>query len=417
MIINGKRLWDDIMSLGKVGAEKNGGVTRTSFDPQDIEARKYLLRLLEKEQLNPYMDEAGNIFGQLIGENPELPAILIGSHIDTVKSGGRFDGAMGVLMGVEVLRSLKESGMKLGRTVKVVSLTDEEGARFDYAFVGSSALVGIDTLKDDLTKAADQEGTSYFEAMKNVRLEGGYFKNINPEQIEKAKIQKSDVKAYIEVHIEQGKVLEGKDLGVGIVNGISGGDWSEVTILGEAGHAGTIGMTERKDALAAASECILAIERIARESNGSVATVGKMEVKPGSSNVIPGRVDFTLDVRDISDERRRETVKRIYNSIQEMVDIRGLKAEIRPIQSALSVMSSKTVVHAIQTALEELDYPIHQLPSGAAHDGMIMGELTDIGMLFIRSQNGISHHPDEWSSYEDVALGCEVLYRSILRLL
>jgi allantoate deiminase len=417
MKINGKRLWDDIMSLGEIGAEENGGVTRTSFDPQDIEARRYLLELLEKEELNPYMDEAGNIFGQLIGEHPELPAILIGSHIDTVKSGGRFDGAMGVLMGVEVLRTLKESGMKLERTVKVVSLTDEEGARFDYAFVGSSALVGIDTLKTDLTKATDQEGTTYFEALQNVRLEGGYFKHINPEQLEKAKLQKTDVKAYIEVHIEQGKVLESKDLGVGIVNGISGGDWSEVTIMGEAGHAGTIGMRERKDALAAASECILTIERIARDSNGSVATVGKVEVKPGSSNVIPGRVDFTLDVRDISDERRRDTVKCIYDEIRSIAETRGLKAEIRLIQSAASVMSSETVVHAIQAAMHELDYPIHEMPSGAAHDGMIMGELTDIGMIFVRSRNGISHHPDEWSSFEDVALGCEVLYRSIIRLL
>jgi allantoate deiminase len=415
--INGKRLWNEIMSLGKIGGGENGGVTRLSFDLQDIQARKYLLELLEKEGFAPYMDEAGNIFGQLLGSNPELPAIIIGSHIDTVKSGGRFDGAMGVLMGVEVLRTLKEKGIKLERTVKVVSLTDEEGSRFDYAFVGSMALIGAEKLKEDLTIATDENGLSYFEVMKRARLEGGYFSRINPHFIENAALNKNEVKAYIEVHIEQGKVLEHKDLGVGVVSGISGGDWSEVTIMGEAGHAGTNGMNERKDALVAAGECISAIEKIARESNGSVATVGKMEVKPGSSNVIPGRVDFTLDVRDISDERRQDTVQKIYESIGQISNARGLKSDIRPIQSAASVMSSTMVLEAIESALDELQYPIQEMPSGAAHDAMIMGELTSIGMIFVRSQNGISHHPDEWSSYDDVALGCEVLYRSILKLL
>ncbi|MFL6517395.1 MAG: hydantoinase/carbamoylase family amidase, partial [Bacillus sp. (in: firmicutes)] len=232
-----------------------------------------------------------------------------------------------------------------------------------------------------------------------------------------AQLGKNDVKAYIEVHIEQGKVLENNDLAVGVVTGISGGEWSEVTIMGEAGHAGTTWMEERKDALTAASECILAIEKIALDNSGSVATVGKIEVKPGSSNVIPGRVEFTLDVRDISNERRETTVSKIYDSIRAIAANRGLACDVRLVQSLPSVMSSPVVVKAVKDSLQELQYPVYELPSGAAHDAMVLGELTDIGMIFVRSKNGISHHPEEWSSFEDVALGCELLYRTTLKLL
>lgn len=418
--IDGNRLWNQIMTFGKIGEGDNGGVTRTSFDQKDIEARKYFLKLLEEADLSPYMDAAGNIFGQILGKNPELPAILIGSHLDTVNSGGRFDGAMGVLMGVEVLQTMKDKGIQPERTIKVVSLTDEEGARFDYAFVGSTALVGTEgskKLKENLAAASDKDGITYFEAMKQASLEGEYFNQINPDLLEQAQIGKNDVKAYLEVHIEQGKVLENKDLAVGIVTGISGGEWAEVTIMGEAGHAGTTGMEERKDALTVAAECILAIQKIAQENRGSVATVGKLEVKPGSSNVIPGRVDFTLDVRDISNERRENTATKIYRSIRTIVANRGLGCEIRQVQSLPSVMSSPIVKEAIKDSLQELQHPVFELPSGAAHDAMVMGELTDIGMIFVRSKNGISHHPDEWSSFEDVAIGCEILFRTATKLM
>jgi allantoate deiminase len=420
LTIDGNRLWNQLMALGKIGEGDIGGVTRTSFDQDDIEARKFFLKLLEQADLSPYMDAAGNIFGQIIGKNPELSAILIGSHLDTVNSGGRFDGAMGVLMGVEVLCTLKEKGIQPERTIKVVSLTDEEGARFDFAFVGSTALVGTEgskKLKENLAAATDKDGITYLETMKQASLEGDYFNQINPDLLEQAQLGKNDVKAYIEVHIEQGKVLENKDLAVGIVTGISGGEWAEVTIMGEAGHAGTTWMKERKDALTAAAECILAIEKIALDNIGSVATVGKLEVKPGSSNVIPGRVDFTLDVRDISNERRENTVTKIYDSIRTIAANRGLGCEIRQVQSLSSVMSSPIVMEAVKDSLQELQYPVYGLPSGAAHDAMVLGELTDIGMIFVRSRNGISHHPDEWSSFEDVALGCEVLFRTTLKLL
>ncbi|OIK15718.1 hypothetical protein BIV60_08165 [Bacillus sp. MUM 116] len=418
--IQADRLWDDLMTLGKFGRGADGGVTKTSFDTEDIKARKHLLQMLADADLDPYMDEAGNIFGQIHGKNSDLPAILIGSHIDTVRSGGCFDGAMGVLMGVEVLRSIKEIGLQPERTLRVVAFTDEEGARFDYAFVGSTALSGAfsaNQLREDLALAVDQEGISYTDAMKRASMEGGYFSRINPEQIKRAQLGKDELKAYIEIHIEQGKVLESQNLAVGMVSGISGGHWAEVTIKGEAGHAGTIGMSERKDALSAVGECLLAIEKIARQSGGSVATVGKLAVQPGSGNVIPGQVDFTLDVRDICDERRELTVQKIYEVIREISEHRGVSCEIRPFQSLPSVMSSPVVVEAIREAFVDLGYPIYELPSGAAHDAMVMGSITEIGMIFVRSRGGISHHPEEWSSFEDVALGCEVLYRTTMKLL
>jgi allantoate deiminase len=276
---------------------------------------------------------------------------------------------------------------------------------------------GSEKLKENLAAATDKDGISYLEAIKLASLKGEYFNEINPDLLEQAQLGKNDLKAYIEVHIEQGKVLENKDLAVGIVTGISGGEWAEVTIMGEAGHAGTTWMKERKDALTAAAECILAIEKIAQYSSGSVATIGKLEVKPGSSNVIPGRVDFTLDVRDIANERRETTVAKIYDSIRAIAANRGLKCEIRQVQSLSSVMSSPIVMKAVKDSLQELQYPVYELPSGAAHDAMVLGELTDIGMIFVRSKSGISHHPDEWSSFEDVALGCEVLFRTTIKLL
>ncbi|WP_047150823.1 Zn-dependent hydrolase [Aneurinibacillus tyrosinisolvens] len=418
--IKSERLWNDMMEFGQIGRGEDGGVTRTSFDEADMEARGLFLKLLEKSGLNPGMDAAGNIFGEITGEDPELPVLLIGSHLDTVRSGGRFDGATGVLMAVEVLRTMQENGIKPARTVKIVSFTDEEGARFDYAFVGSMAATGsvaADELQRQLAAAMDGDGISYAEAMRNASHKGGHFSRINPDSLEQAQIDKAKIKAYLEVHIEQGKVLENKNLGVGIVSGITGGEWSDVTISGEAGHAGTIGMTERRDALTAAGECLLAIESIAKNSGGSVATVGKLEVKPGSSNVIPGRVDFTLDIRDISDERRNQTSIQIYDAIRDIVAGRGLTCEVTPVQSLSSMISSAMVTEAMKAAFQEVDYPTYSLPSGAAHDAMVMGNVCEVGMLFVRSKDGISHHPAEWSSQEDVALGCEILYRTVAGLL
>jgi allantoate deiminase len=418
--INGNRLWNDLMQLGEIGRGADGGVTRTSLDEGDIAGRKFLLQLLEQSGLKPRMDAAGNIYGEVEGSEPHLPKIVIGSHIDTVRSGGRFDGAMGVLIGVEVLRTLQEKGIRPTRTVQVVSFTDEEGIRFNYAFLGSLAAAGsipAEELRTQLAAKADADGTSYLQALWQAKQEGGHFSAINPDALDQARLRKEEVHAYLEVHIEQGKVLEDKGLGVGLVTGITGGEWWEITIKGEAGHAGTMAMAGRRDALAAASEAVLAVEAIAGKSGGSRATVGVLQVKPGSSNVIPGQVDFTLDIRDLSAERRERTAAQIAAAIRDLCEKRGVSCQLAKVQELPSVFCAPKVMAAMRAAFAEMNVPVFELPSGAAHDAMVMAGITDIGMLFVRSKNGISHNPAEWSEPADVALGCELLYRTVLRLL
>jgi allantoate deiminase len=407
MNINSKRLWEHILTLGQIGKNEHDGVTRLSFTEAEIEAKELLKNWMKEAHLTVREDEIGNLYGRKEGKNPNAPVVLIGSHIDSVFNGGIFDGTAGVLAGIEVVHTLNEKGMDTDCPIEIVAFTDEEGARFSTGMLGSRALIGELTEKE-LLESKDQDGISIAEAM----IRAGYdYKNVG-----RAKRDPSSIKCYLELHIEQGKVLEYEDLPVGLVTGIAGVLWLKVTLEGEAGHAGTTPMNLRKDPLAAAAHIFSYAEQVARKERHTVITVGQLQVHPGGINIIPGTVEFTLDIRDIKDENVDAVEKQIREYIHSICDERGLKYKIEILHRLSAALCSQEIIEVMKETVHELGIQPFQLISGAGHDAMIMAKITKMGMLFVRSKDGISHNPKEWTDKEDLATGAEVLYRVVQKL-
>ncbi|MBA3952827.1 MAG: Zn-dependent hydrolase, partial [Rubrobacter sp.] len=286
-MVDGGRLWKRLSELAEIGRQEEGGVARLSFTEEERAAKDLVASYMEEAGLAVREDAAGNLFGRREGRDPEAPAVLVGSHVDSVLNGGDFDGPLGVLGGIEVLQTMDEEGVEMGRPVEVVAFTDEEGARFSLGMIGSRALTGT-LLQEDL-RHEDRNGVSIEQAMRNAGLD--------PGKVGEAARPADSLAAYLELHIEQGKVLEGEDLPVGVVTGIAGPVWLRLSFAGEAGHAGTTPMGARRDALAAAAEVVGAIEEEASDTGSTVGTVGQIEAGPGGINIIAGRVDLSLDLR------------------------------------------------------------------------------------------------------------------------
>lgn len=403
--INGDRLWCDLMELGRLGELDNGGVTRLSLTPEDMAARGWLVRRMEEAGLEVRADAYGNVIGIYRGSEPNLPSIMIGSHIDSVIQGGKFDGPLGVLGALEVVRTLSEHGIRLRRSVEVVSFTDEEGARFRSGFVGSKGMSG--GADERFLAQADDDGVTIREAL----TEAGYPVHGLDQAIKK----QGDIHAYIEIHIEQGKVLESQGAAVGVVTAIAGPSWLTVTLRGEAGHAGTTPMPMRRDPLPAAAELMLQLERIAAE-HGGVGTVGKLQVSPGASNVIPGKVEFTIDLRHTELAQRQSMRQQVEQALRDICARRELLHEVREDMAIPPVACSQAVVEALRQSAADIGLDAPSIISGAGHDAMIMAEITDVGMIFVRSRDGISHNPKEWSSPEDCEAGVDLLLQAVLRL-
>ena len=407
-MIDGERLWRRISDLGEIGAqEEEGGVTRLSFSEEERAAKDRVATYMEEAGLSVYEDAAGNLFGRREGRDPESPAVLVGSHVDSVYSGGNFDGPLGVLAGIEVLHAIEERGVETERPVEVVAFTDEEGARFSFGMIGSRALAGRLT-PDDLHDHEDRDGVSIAEAMRACGLD--------PERIGDAARPEGSVKAYVELHIEQGRVLESEDLPVGVVTGIAGPVWLRFSLEGETGHAGATPMNLRRDALAAAAEIMGLIEAEAARTGTTVGTVGQLDLEPGGINIIPGRVEFSLDLRDIDEGVRDRVEGRIMEGADEVCRRRSVELEVETLQRLAPAPCSELVRGAAQRACERLGLGVRALPSGAGHDGMQLTDLCEMGMIFVRSREGISHSPEERSSREDCAAGGDALYWTVLDL-
>jgi allantoate deiminase len=302
---------------------------------------------------------------------------------------------------------MEEQGVETGHPIEVVAFTDEEGARFSFGMIGSRALAGRLT-PEDLAKHEDTEGVSIAGAMRAYGLD--------PERIGEAARPTGSVKAYVELHIEQGRVLENEDLPAGVVTGIAGPVWLRFTIEGETGHAGATPMSLRRDALAAAAEIMGLIEAEASGTGTSVGTVGQLSLEPGGINIIPGRVEFSLDLRDIDEEVRDRVEARILGGADEISERRGVGLEIQTLQRLAPAPCSELVKNAMARACERLGIRAHALPSGAGHDGMQLTDLCPMGMIFVRSKDGVSHSPEEWSTKEDCAKGGDALYWTVLDL-
>jgi len=406
-MINRERLWDRLMELSKIGQQESGGVTRLSFSREEREAKDLVASYMKEAGLSVREDAVGNLIGKKVGKNPDAPIVLTGSHVDSVYNGGNFDGPLGVLAAVEALQTMTEKEIQPEHSIEVIAFTDEEGARFNFGMIGSRGIAG--TLKQEaLFEVKDSQGISIADAM----AEAGF----QPNLIHQAIRSKGEIKAYLELHIEQGKLLENKNLSVGVVTGIAGPLWMKFTLEGEAGHAGTTPMSIRRDALAAAAQIMQVIEEEARATGSTVGTIGQLQLFPGGVNIIPGRVEFTLDLRDIDESVRDQVEKNITTRAKKLCEDRSITLSIEDLQRISPAPCSPLVQEAAQKACEQLGFEVFTLPSGAGHDGMQLVNLCDMGMIFVRSKDGISHNPAEWSSKEDCADAANVLYQTLLNL-
>ncbi|MGG1677109.1 Zn-dependent hydrolase [Neobacillus sp. NRS-1170] len=405
-MINAERLWSRLQLLSEVGKTESGGVTRLSFTQEEREAKNLVASFMKEAGLEVREDEVGNLIGRKEGLNPDAPVVLTGSHVDSVFNGGNFDGPLGVLAAVEALQVMNDEGINTEHPIEVIAFTDEEGARFSFGMIGSSGIAGTLTQEELLNK--DKQGISIAEAFVSSGL--------NPDEIGKAARKPEDVKAYVELHIEQGKVLEGLNLSTGIVSGLAGPLWLKFIFEGEVGHAGATPMPIRHDALTAAARVMLVIEEEASKTGTTVGTVGQVQVLPGGINIIPGHVEFSLDLRDIDETVRDGVENQIRKAAAKICDNQGVKLTIEDLQRVAPAPCSDLIKNAANEAFETLGLKVHFLLSGAGHDGMQLMDLCPMGMIFIRSKNGISHDPAEWSSKEDCVDGANVLYQTVLKL-
>ncbi|MFG1403612.1 allantoate amidohydrolase [Xanthobacter sediminis] len=384
-------------------SEREGEVTRVAFSPEHRRAADLILGWMREAGMAARQDEIGNVVGRYEGAEPGAPALMTGSHYDTVRNAGKWDGPLGVVTAIECVAALSAAGTRLPHAIEVVGFCDEEGVRFSSTLLGSRAVAG--TFDEGTLEAKDAQGVSVRAAMTAFGLD--------PARVGRAARRRADVLAYLELHIEQGPVLEAENLPVGVVTAISGANRFRVELEGMAGHAGTVPMTLRRDALAGAAECVLAVEALAREGIGVVGTVGQIEALPGATNVIPGRAVFTIDIRAADDVQRRETVSDVVDAIDEIAARRGLKARIIKTHENGTARCAPWLQAQLAAAIAGAGHRVLELPSGAGHDGMAMIDLTDIAMIFVRCRGGISHHPAEHVSAEDVAAGAAVLLSAL----
>ncbi len=404
--IDAERLWFRLYELAKIGRSEGGGVTRLSFTEEERAAKDLVVSYMREAGLEVREDVAGNLIGRREGSEPEMPVVLAGSHVDSVPNGGDFDGPLGVLAAVEALQVMEERDLNTQRPIEVVAFTDEEGARFGFGMIGSRATAG--TLTPEDLDREDENGVSIAQAMRD--------RSLDPERIGEAARPAGSIYAYVELHIEQGKILENEALPVGVVTGIAGPVWLRLILEGEAGHAGTTPMGLRRDALSAAAAIIGTIEREAARTGTTVGTVGQLELKPGGINIIPGHVSFSLDLRDIDQDVRDEVEARISDKARRICEERGIVLETQTLQRLPPVLCSDLVREAAKEACDALAFEPFELASGAGHDGMHLADLCSMGMVFVRSKDGLSHNPEEYSSREDCAAGAEVLYHTLLKL-
>ncbi|RWR07509.1 Zn-dependent hydrolase [Siminovitchia fortis] len=406
--IDPAELAEKLNGLAQIGKTREGGVSRFPYTVEEKQAKQLFSGWMEEIGLNVKEDAIGNLFGRLEGENPGLPAVLTGSHLDSVPNGGAFDGPLGCVSSLLAVKALIQSGAPLKRSVELVVFVDEEGARFNNSLFGSRTLMG-EVKKEDLMKFKDQNGKVLYDAMK----ESGF----DPDNISSAYRNPKEIHAFLELHIEQGKRLEAEGKNIGIVNGIAGPVWTSFTFYGETDHAGNTPMEYRKDTVAAAGEFILAVEQMPRMfSETAVATVGKMNIFPNGTNVIAGKTELMVDARDIDENARDRMIAALKNTAKEIAQKRGLSVEVKEEVKIPPVVVPDTIQEAVREAAETSGLTAIDIPSGAGHDAMIMGKYVPSGMIFVPSLNGRSHSPEEWTSLPDCVNGIQVMKKALKRL-
>ena len=396
-----------VSMLDEVAAitDEPGRITRTFLSPATEPVLKVVGSYMQDFLLEPQVDAVGNLIGRRECGRAKAKTLILGSHLDTVRNAGKYDGPLGVLLPLVALHELGRRGIVLPFDVEVVGFSEEEGVRFASAYLGSKAYCGRLTPRDLLLK--DGAGITVRQAIEQFS---------GPFTLPKPAHRRADLLGYVEVHIEQGPVLEREKLAVGVVSAIAGQSRFKLTWTGRAGHAGTTPMALRRDALAAAAEFAVGIEAIARDTRGLVATIGVLTVAPGAANVIPDRVEHTLDVRHADDRVRRRALLAIGRLATRIAGRRGVKRTWQRTQDNGAVACARPLTAVLERSVRAVQGRSLSLVSGAGHDGVVMASLCPVAMLFVRCRDGLSHHPDEYASPRDLKVALDVMIDFLQRL-
>jgi len=398
--VHGERLWSSLMELARIGATPKGGVRRVTLTPADREGRELFARWCREAGLELRVDAIGNMFARRQGEDQAAPPVVMGSHLDTQPNGGRFDGAYGVMAGLEVVRALNDASVRTRSPLEVASWTNEEGSRFVPTLMGSGVFAGVYALEDVL-KNKDGDGISVGDALKAI----GYRGEARPHK----------VAAYFEAHIEQGPVLEDTRTTIGVVQGALGQRWYDVVITGQDAHAGPTPMELRKDALLAAAELTLEVNRIATSFPDSArGTVGHMQVKPNSRNVIPGEVRMSVDLRNARDSTLLAMKKDLTETADRIARARRVSLSLEEVVYFPPSEFAPELVARVRAAAQALGLSHRDIVSGAAHDAVYLSRVAPTAMIFVPCEGGISHNEIENARPEDCAAGCGVLLQAVL---
>lgn len=393
--------------IASIGATPAGGCERLSMSAGDIKARATLTGLLEQEGFEVWHEPTGSIWARLEGEDPSLAPVLVGSHIDTVRNAGKYDGLLGVMLGYWAMRQIKREKILHRRAIELVVFPTEESARFNYPTVGSKLLAG--KVEPSLLRdCVDADGISLYDAL---RAQG-----LDPDNVEPGRRRLKNAFCFVELHIEQGPALESRKTPIGIVEAIAAPTRLEVEIFGEYAHSGACPMHLRHDALAAAAELILAVEKIGRFEavNHSVAAVTRCRLVSESMNVVPGHTVLGIDIRGIDQSSIDRCVEGVRRSLRKICDTRGVRSTVEVISQDTPVLMSPTMMHAIRKCCERCHLHYHLMPSGAGHDAMNVAPITDTGMIFVPCKGGISHNPAEAVGEADLEAGYSVLSELLL---
>lgn len=396
------RLWDSHMEMAKIGPGVAGGNNRQTLTDEDGEGRSLFRQWCEAAGLTVTVDKIGNMFARRPGRNNDLPPVLMGSHLDTQPTGGRFDGVFGVMAGLEVIRTLNDLGIETEAPLEVVNWTNEEGGRFAPPMVGSAVFAGQMPLEKALD-LRDLEGARFGDELKRIGFEGDQPMGGRP------------LGAYFECHIEQGPILEGEGKSVGVVTGVQAMRWYEITVTGRESHAGTTPPANRRDALTVSARILVALDEIMqRRGVDGRCTVGVMEVRPGSPNVIPGEVFFTVDIRNPT-VAELDVMDREFRSVVERITADGtIRVQVNETWFSPPVLFDAGCVAAVRHGAETAGHPWRDIMSGAGHDAVHVSKIAPTAMIFVPCKDGISHNEAEYSAPEHLAAGCDVLLRAVL---
>lgn len=399
------RLKQHLNTFNKFTATPNEGMTRYSYSPEDIKTRNYIKDVMEEYGLTVTEDGLGNIYGKLAGKLQDAPSVIVGSHYDSVPHGGNYDGVAGVIAGLEVAALFHDKNITPTYPLEIIAMIEEEGARFGGGLMGSRGINGLIN-KDDFHTIRDNNGISVVEAMEQAGLDPTRPTHRDPKTM----------KAFLELHIEQGPILEEENISIGIVDKIVGLTQLEVTVVGKAGHAGTTPMERRSDALITAAKIVSELPNLVKdEANGTVITTGQLNVYPNGANVIPDKVVFTIDLRSGEEQSIQQVMEKV-NTLIDSYETDNIKTTVQKKLYVKPKNLSENIRHLFKQSTEKLGISSRPMLSGAGHDAMVFADYTEAGLFFIPSKDGLSHCPEEWSDIKHLAQGVDILFDTIKKL-